>query len=283
MNNTPQSAENDGTVSDPQPSNKQEPTQIEVHKPQHRITHKKKWGEYLRDFFMLFLAVFCGFLAENIRESRAEKQKEKQYIISLMRDLSYDTLRFGQTINLLNKKIPYYDSALKFLDNPKLYNNKLPFKFYIETNIEHDYSPSEPTIQQLKHSGNLRLIEKSFALDTILIYDSHISGDFKDQTNYVIELNKRLLEFQETTFDFKNFNLFLNSIITNDSAKDYAVYDQSLISNNQNVITEIANKFITAKAAEVFYIRSIERVQNEANNLIGILQREYKFKTQEFK
>ncbi len=32
------------------------------------MTHKKKWGEYLLESFMLFLAVFLGFIAENMRE-----------------------------------------------------------------------------------------------------------------------------------------------------------------------------------------------------------------------
>jgi hypothetical protein len=29
---------------------------------------KKNWKSYFKEFFMLFLAVFCGFLAENYRE-----------------------------------------------------------------------------------------------------------------------------------------------------------------------------------------------------------------------
>ena len=33
------------------------------------------WKHYLFEFVMLFLAVFCGFLAENIREHRMEDEK----------------------------------------------------------------------------------------------------------------------------------------------------------------------------------------------------------------
>jgi len=36
----------------------QETETMEVHKHPHHVTHKKKWGEYLLEFFMLFLAVF---------------------------------------------------------------------------------------------------------------------------------------------------------------------------------------------------------------------------------
>jgi hypothetical protein len=41
---------------------------MEVHKHPHHVAHKKKWSEYLLEFFMLFLAVFLGFIAENVRE-----------------------------------------------------------------------------------------------------------------------------------------------------------------------------------------------------------------------
>ncbi len=33
---------------------------MEVHKHPHHVTHKKKWGEYLLEFIMLFLAVWMG-------------------------------------------------------------------------------------------------------------------------------------------------------------------------------------------------------------------------------
>ena len=47
---------------------------MEVHKHPHHVAHKKKWGEYLLEFFMLFLAVFLGFAAENVREPAKKSQ-----------------------------------------------------------------------------------------------------------------------------------------------------------------------------------------------------------------
>ena len=60
--------ENENNVSEPSAIN-EEPSikNMEVHKHPHHVTHKKKWGEYLLEFLMLFLAVFLGFVAENIR------------------------------------------------------------------------------------------------------------------------------------------------------------------------------------------------------------------------
>src|SRR5438046_155941 len=72
---------------------------MEVHKHPHHVTHKKKWSEYLLEFFMLFLAVFLGFVAENIREHIVEKEKGRQYIESFYEDLKADTARLNYLID----------------------------------------------------------------------------------------------------------------------------------------------------------------------------------------
>src|SRR6476619_2453837 len=64
---------------------------MEVQKHPHHVTHKKKWNEYLLEFFMLFLAVFLGFVAENIRENVVEHEREKQYMESFITDLQNDS------------------------------------------------------------------------------------------------------------------------------------------------------------------------------------------------
>ena len=54
---------------------------MEVHA--HTHTARKKWTHYFWEFLMLFIAVFCGFLAENQREHMVEHQREKQFMLSL--------------------------------------------------------------------------------------------------------------------------------------------------------------------------------------------------------
>ena len=49
---------------------------MEVHA--HTHTERKRLRHYLFEFFMLFLAVFCGFLAENFREHIVEKKTGKR-------------------------------------------------------------------------------------------------------------------------------------------------------------------------------------------------------------
>ncbi len=58
---------------------------MEVHA--HTHTPRKKWTHYFWEFLMLFLAVFCGFLAEYQLEHKIEKERERDYIKSLIADL----------------------------------------------------------------------------------------------------------------------------------------------------------------------------------------------------
>ena len=47
---------------------------------------------------MLFLAVFCGFLAENQREHYIEHQREMQFVNSFINDLEADTAKLEEII-----------------------------------------------------------------------------------------------------------------------------------------------------------------------------------------
>ena len=66
---------------------------MEVHA--HTHTARKKWTHYFWEFLMLFLAVFCGFLAENKREHMIEHQREKKLMAEIVEDLKKDSTYLG--------------------------------------------------------------------------------------------------------------------------------------------------------------------------------------------
>ena len=87
----------------------QETENMEVHKHPHHVMHKKKWLEYLLEFFMLFLAVFLGFIAENIREHTVEKGRAKEYAQSLYKDLQNDTADIIKAALYENRIVNFID------------------------------------------------------------------------------------------------------------------------------------------------------------------------------
>src|SRR5258705_13472181 len=84
---------------------------MEVHAHSH--TERKKWKHYLWEFLMLFLAVFCGFLAEYKLEHVIEHQKGVQYIHSLGEDIRVDTAKLSALIADFEQKQSGLDSMLE--------------------------------------------------------------------------------------------------------------------------------------------------------------------------
>ena len=85
----------DPPETNPTPNDLQPATDnMEVHKHPHNVMHKKKWGEYLLEFLMIFFAVFLGFLAENMREHKVEHARAKEFAVGLIRSLNADIGQF---------------------------------------------------------------------------------------------------------------------------------------------------------------------------------------------
>ena len=241
----------------------------------HTHTARKKWTHYLWEFLMLFLAVFCGFLAENQREHMVEHRKEKEYLSSLISDLKYDTTQFNLKISQFEEKFPYFDSLFMFLKNPGQFNNKLPYKYWKQTElISSTYIPAEPTLQQLKYSGNFRLLSNKKVLDSILIYESYINGSYLSQTNYVLEFYKRQLQSKEKNFDNTNFNRYLNDRHDGkmNSEDDYSL---TLMLTDKLQIREIYNLYVTVKSTNLYYINQLIARRDEASRLLLLIQKEY--------
>lgn len=102
--------------------NKTETKNMEVYHHQH--TERKKFKHYLFEFFMLFLAVFCGFLAEYQLEHVIEHQKEKQYIESLISDLQDDVKSLDLQIDDEQRGIGELDSLIYLLNDAGLAKQK---------------------------------------------------------------------------------------------------------------------------------------------------------------
>ncbi len=147
---------------------------MEVHHHTHPGHGKKTWREYFWEFLMLFLAVFCGFLAEYQLEHVIEKERGKQYVRSLYADLKTDTTQCGIQIaelaaqeSSLNVMDACFDSLTHGITSPdclkSVVQNSSGFSDFIYT---------DRTIQQLKFAGGLRLIQDKQIADRIISYDA---------------------------------------------------------------------------------------------------------------
>jgi hypothetical protein len=143
---------------------------MEVH--HHAHTSRKKWSHYFWEFFMLFLAVFFGMLAEYELEHIIEHQREKKYIRSLIADLEMDIASLQTSYDNRVIQMGYLDSLHELIKGD--YQSRMGDIYFYTRHINRhtNFQYHDRTIQQLKNSGNLRLIRKQDAADSITVYDN---------------------------------------------------------------------------------------------------------------
>ena len=150
----------------------------------HRAPGKKIW-HYFFEFLMLFLAVFCGFIAENWREQLKEHQREKEFIHSIVEDLKSDTLQSDNILVQLRSTNTGIDSVLNALSSTEIIeNSNNAYRLWTKYLDIRAFISNDRTIQQLKNSGELRLIRNKAVSDRIMKYDQTVKNYYQ-QSNFM--------------------------------------------------------------------------------------------------
>ena len=144
---------------------------MEVH--HHAHTARKKWTHYFWEFLMLFLAVFCGFLAEYQLEHKIERERGKQYIQSVYEDLKEDSASLSNIIATISGIIESlktiatcHDAVLK---NSEV--NSCMLSLFKNSRRIYTFDLTDRTIRQLTNAGGFRLLQKQDA-DSIMKYEA---------------------------------------------------------------------------------------------------------------
>jgi hypothetical protein len=134
---------------------------------------------------MLFLAVFCGFIAENWREQLKEHQREKEFIHSIVEDLKSDTLQSDNILVQLRSTNTGIDSVLNALSSTEIIeNSNNAYRLWTKYLDIRAFISNDRTIQQLKNSGELRLIRNKAVSDRIMKYDQTVKNYYQ-QSNFM--------------------------------------------------------------------------------------------------
>jgi hypothetical protein len=189
------------------------PEDMEVHHhPQLPHGERKKFGEYLLEFLMIFLAVSLGFFAENIRERWNDREKEEQYAKSFVNNLEEDTARLGRTTEFIENNLKGLDSFLAISKNDftDLPNRKMFYYFSVNYLFSEElFRSNDATLAQLRNSGGYRLIRKDHVADSIALYESKVNflygqgdyySDFYKQTRALMDEIMDLTVLQDSTY-----------------------------------------------------------------------------------
>ncbi len=245
---------------------------MEVHAHTHTVPiaiGRKKFTHYLWEFLMLFLAVFCGFLAENLREHYIEHKRAKQYIKSFVEDLKIDTARFSRTINYYKK----LESELGhlYLCYDSIINNQNPTSSLINIlDATHGFADliyTDRTLQQLKNAGGLRLLEEEDA-DSIIKYDAFLRLVLKTESTSMQEKSTQVRLTRSSVFVF-------SEIMDTTFGTSVPPVKLEMITKDKDLLNKFFNEALNYRDACIYMHRLINQLRERAVRLISFYTEKY--------
>jgi hypothetical protein len=264
-----------------------QPENMEVHKHPHHVTHKKKWGEYLLEFFMLFLAVFLGFIAENIREHFAEQGRAKEYAKSFLIDLKNDTTELNNSIFYDENTRLMTDSLVQFISKENVhvkggelyYLSRKASVFYIT-----DWNKA--TINQLVSSGNLRYFTNPQLVNKINVYNT-VAANITSLQQLLSDINHQSSAYRNQIFIAASQLMIYESISANNIAagKKEAIIDSlrhvniPLQSYDEGLLNSYANALLATSVNRNNLLNLLyPEAKKEATEIIGLIKKEFHLK-----
>lgn len=243
---------------------------MEVH--HHSHTSRKKWTHYLWEFLMLFLAVFCGFLAENKREHMVEHQREKRFARALAEDLQTDTTELRLSANNIDSFFAITNLFFSELEKPRSLQSDSIIQVIGARHI-YDFNFFDATMgnyEQVKNSGALRYFKQDF-VKKLTTYETGTNKLTQEKQNYIEFLNTVIAPF---CVKIANADFLLSTekeIDNNRSPLSFSEPGEEMLNQWKNYILLLRQKQAAHKWA-------IERHRNRATELLADLQKEYHLK-----
>ncbi|MFZ9388691.1 MAG: hypothetical protein ACO25B_12495 [Chitinophagaceae bacterium] len=263
---------------------------MEVHA--HTHTPRKKWTHYFWEFLMLFLAVFCGFLAENQREHYIEKHRAKQFARSLVADLEADKEDITEIIEQINNMIAFIDTLGNYtLNKPlsQLDNFELLSRIYV--GLYRPYTWSRATLDQIKNSGSLRFFTNQDIVKKISAYDAftrHLDEDAKgdEQRNdllsqkicEVFDLNYPPVYLAKLYYSTDPQSLF-DTLRVHPEIHQFDPKPKKLLTDDLNEVKKVINLGLSQRPHLVTRGQmELKTLYKQADTLISLLTEEYHLK-----
>lgn len=248
---------------------------MEVHHHAHHGHEKKTWKSYFWEFFMLFLAVLCGSLAELQIEHYIEHKREQEFIKSLSEDLKSDLKVVERGLIYNNTMINGKDS-LVLLINRGISTDAQVDTFYRlhkrYVGISRQFPFSKATISQLLNAGNLRLIKKKNVADSITNYQSKIDYFEKQLLPQFVYYDEKTIDASEKLIDTKYF------LASSKTGKYLPSSNAKLASSDLALLKAFSFRLEIDKEGNQNTKANLKSIGKHAEYLLSLLESEYDLK-----
>lgn len=242
---------------------------MEVHHPL-QPTHKKNWSEFIIEFVMLFTAVTLGFFAENVREQMSEKQKKRELLQTVAKDLQAELKQFEFHKNFGQKKIINCDSLilLNNSDHSKV-DQKIYYSLLIRTMWWWHFNPNEKSRNEAEAKGYFTEKENT-ELNYYISKFNFFKNDLKDMEQIEGNAHKFIIA------EFPNFteHALLDKQLRVPSLEITSKLGIKRI--DEKTATKLNYQFSVLKLCSDMYIMNIDSMTVYAKKSIDLINKEYK-------
>ena len=223
----------------------------------------------------VYFHIFSFLIWVNIREQKVEREREKQYVESMVADMKEDTGKIKKSIVYCTTQVAAFDSLLRNIYHTPYTDSSLKMMYYLQrryTGNKETVAFTKRTITQLKNSGGLRLIRNKAASDSIIIY-SETCETTEFQADYFV--NVRLGKVNDFAIQLFDNQYLLN--YDRNTIRDILRTNSkiALLNNDEKLIKEYANTINHAKATLANYIRMLKDMESRIPEVVKFLEHEY--------
>ncbi len=237
------------------------------------------WKHYMFEFVMLFLAVFCGFLAENFREHQVEKERGRQYLKSFYEDLKTDTAIIASHVAYEELKIEgfrnFRDCFTRVSDSRKeaacmldLARSSIAYR---------PFQMTDRTVRQLGNAGGFRLLEREEA-DSIMKYEAAFKAFHDYQSTFVQGAQDKVRSTFNQVF---NFEANMEMMDPKPGQELLVFHDQVsgplLFTSDQALLNQYFNELLLYYKAIIVHQKRMRDLKNNQERLIGFFNSKYHF------
>lgn len=261
---------------------------MEVH--HHAHTARKKWTHYFWEFLMLFLAVFCGFLAEYQLEHKIEKERARKYMYDMIENLKYDTTRYNRNLAVneaIGHQLDSFRAEVSLAIKGNVNANRL-YVLWLKCGNFNSVVFNRTAITQLKSSGSFRLIKNDALSSSISDYYERKTTACEEQEEKLRRSNERLSISSARFFNYEpfdkylsretSFNELLPDSIIRQNADIFNGQQLSLINSNPAELKLFYNDIAMKETAMKAYNAFLRWARETAIKLMQEIKNEYHFK-----
>ena len=247
-------------------------------KTKHHVHVPKRVREYMIELLSTFIAVALAFLSQYYFQYRSDRSTEHDLMVSLIADLRLDSKNIQK---LSDKFSDLDDPARELAQSCRSFPTSLSEQTHLYDLVlsislkpfQIDFSTA--TINQLKNSGGLRLVQYHEITDAITRYDNEI--------HHMEILQENVIMRKKEFFDNMSINLYTDAItfypvISLNKKLLQSLYKDrgtTLISKDANSLIQLGNLAVSFTTYAAGYIGYANRQKSEGDKLISLIQSHY--------